>query len=224
MKLVLASKSPRREELLSWLGIPFEVRESGFDETGISSPDAKMLTSALAIAKAQTVAEKMKVELMPSVRIEKEMVPQRVEPTFVLGADTVVFLEGETIGKPRDLDHAREILQKLRGKTHEVYTGVAIVDVLTNKQKAFSDKSLVTFRDFSDKELEDYIATSEPMGKAGAYMVVGKAKDLVAGIEGSVTNVVGLPLLRVAEMMGGLGIKIEVDVAKAIEEKTGYQS
>lgn len=225
MKLILASASERRKELLSWLGLTFEVRESGFDEEGISADDARMLPAALALAKAETVADWAKTEALPSVmQMEKEVGPQRLDPVYVLGADTVVYCEGEVLGKPRDLDHAREILKKLRGKMHLVYSGVAVVDALTGKQKVVTEESSVTFRDFSDEELEWYIQTSEPLGKAGAYMVQGEGQKLVGSIVGSMTNVIGLPLLRVVDLLNDFGVKVEVDVMKTIEKKTGFTS
>lgn len=224
MKLVLASASERRRELLSWLGLQFEVRPSDFPEEGIEADDARMLTASLAIAKAQTVADKLLAERMPTVRAEKELQPQRVEQLLVLGADTVVSLEGQTIGKPRDLDEAREILKLLRGKTHDVYSGVAVVDPLTRRQKAETELSRVAFRNFSDAELEDYLATSEPLGKAGAYMILGGARIFLERMEGSITNVVGLPLLRVVDMLAEFGVKITVDVVKTIQKKTGFPS
>lgn len=225
MKLILASASERRKELLSWLGLSFEVRESGFDEEGIAADDVRMLTAALALAKAQTVADSMKGELVPAlVTLEKEVAPKRVEQVLVVGGDTVVYLHGEVMGKPRDLDHARQMLQKLRGQTHLVYSGVAVVDVLTGRQKAVTEESSVVFRDFSDEEMEMYLATSEPLGKAGGYMVQGLGKNLVAQVEGSMTNVIGLPLLRVVDLLTDFGVKIDVDVPGTIEKKTGFNS
>ena len=225
MKLILASASERRKELLSWLGLAFEVRESGFNEEGINADDVRMLTAALALAKAQTIAEQIKIEEFPAiVSAEKELAPKRFNPTYVLGADTVVYVQGEVMGKPRDLDHAREMLKKLRGQTHLVYSGVALIDALTGKQKAVTEESSVTFRDFSDDELEWYIGTSEPLGKAGAYMVQGEGQRLVAQVAGSMTNVIGLPLLRVVDLLGDFGVKVGVDVPKTIERKTGFTS
>lgn len=225
MKLILASGSERRKELLSWLGLTFEVRESGFDETGIGADDVRMLTAALAMAKAQTVADQVKVEVFPTVAsLEKELAPKRFNPTYVLGADTVVYAQGEVMGKPKDLDQAREMLKKLRGQTHLVYSGVALIDALTGKQKAVTEESSVTFRDFSDEEMEWYVSTSEPLGKAGAYMVQGEGRRLVASVAGSMTNVIGLPLLRVVDLLADFGVSISVDVPKTIQRKTGFPS
>ena len=224
MKLVLASASARRKELLGWLGIPFEVQESGFDESGVEADTAELLVSALALAKAQAVADQIKAEKYPSIQLEKEVTPQQVEAVYVLGGDTIVALKDEFIGKPRDLSHAREILQKLRGKTHEVYSGVALVEALTGRQKTVTDKSAVTFRNYSDEELEDYLATSESLGKAGAYMLNGKARVLVEDFSGSITNVIGLPLLKVVDLLENFGIGVKVDVGKTVRKKTGYLS
>jgi len=227
MKLVLASKSERRKELLRWLGVKFKVKESGFDESGIEAESAELLVSTLALAKAQSVVEKLKTEwgmISPTMQSEKEAVPVKMDPVCVLGADTVVYFEGEVIGKPRDIDDARSILSRLRGKAHEVYSGVALTEVLTGKTKAVTEKTDVVFRDFSDEELEDYLATSESLGKAGAYMILGKARDLVEGVEGSVTNVTGLPLLRVVDLFGDFEIPVKVNVEDTIQRKTGFLS
>ncbi len=224
MKLILASGSERRRELLSWLGLPFEARESGFEEQGIAADDVHILVGTLALAKAETIVDQVKQEAFPLAKLEKEVDPLRIEPIYVLGADTVVYLEGEVMGKPKDLDHAREILTKLRGKMHKVFTGVALVEALTGKQKTVTEESSVKFRDYSDVELENYLASSEPLGKAGAYMIQGLGKNLAQEVKGSMTNVIGLPLVRVVELLAEFGVKTAVDVGKTIERKTGYLS
>lgn len=223
MRLILASASARRKELLGWLGIPFTVQESGFDEERIEADDPETLARTLALAKAQTVVDKVRATLPPKVQLEKELTPPRHEPMYVLGGDLLIVIEGEILGKPRDLSHAREMLLKMKGKTHEVYTGVAIVDVWTGKHKEVVEKSSVTFRNFSDQVLEDYVNSSEPLlHNAGAYMIQGKGKVLVEKFEGSLTNIIGLPLHRVAELLEEFGIKVPVDVAETIRRKTGY--
>lgn len=224
MRLILASASERRKELLSWLGIPFEVRISGFDEDGFINEDVRMLVGGLAQAKAQVIVDQLKQELAPMTKLEKEISPPRMEQTLVLGADTVVVVDGEVIGKPKDIDHAREILVKLRDRSHEVYCGVTLIDVLTGKVKTGVDESRVTFRDYSNQEIEDYLATSEPLGKAGAYMILGGARKLVDKVEGSITGVTGLPLYLVAQLLNEFGVAVKVDVAGTIRRKTGYNS
>lgn len=232
MKLVLASGSKRRKELLSWLGLPFCARESGFDESGVIADDPTVLTSGLALAKAETVAEALKSEKGGVFKIsenvglgtEKEQSPVGVEPIYVLGADTIVYFEREVIGKPKDLDQAREVLGRLKGNTHQVYTGLAVVDLLSGKHKVDVEVSMVKMRDFSDEELEVYLATSEPLGKAGGYRLLGKGGGLVEEVSGSATNISGLPLLKVVGLFNDLGIKVEVDVVKTIERKTGYSA
>jgi septum formation protein len=224
MKLVLASGSARRKELLSWLGIPFEVKVSGFDESGVTVDDPFILTTSLALAKAMTVVDVMKGELQGQSSVEKEIAPRKVEQVYVIGADTIVFFEGEVIGKPKNIDEARQFLLRLRGQQHQVYTGVAVVDLLTGEHKESSVVSEVSMKDYSDEMLEMYLSTSEPLGKAGGYRLLGKGKELVAQVNGSATNVSGLPLVKVAEILQELGIKIEVDVVKTIERKTGYSS
>jgi len=202
---VLASGSFWRKELLSWLRVPFEVEVSDFDEESVEIGEPGQLVVALALAKAEKVARQLKSGL-------------------VIGADTIIVVDGNVVGKPKDVEHAREILNQLNGCSHEVYTGVVVIEVETGKKLIESQKSVVWFKDLSDKKLEKYLGSKEWVGKAGAYQLIGKAKELVADVEGSVTGVVGLPLRKVAELLKKFGVEILVDVGKVIKEKTGFES
>lgn len=173
MEIILASGSPRRRELLTLAGIEYKVIPSECDEAlpqNISPEDAVKL---LAQRKARNVFNKY-------------------PDSLIIGADTVVALEGKILGKPKDKENAKAMLLSLSGKTHEVYTGVALISKY--KREVFSCRSQVTFYPLTEKEIDDYIKTGEPMDKAGAYGIQGKGFILVKSINGDYNNIVGLPL------------------------------
>ena len=201
-KIILASGSQRRKDLLEFLGLPFEVVVSDFPEEEVDFSEftsSREYVATLASGKALMVASQF-------------------EDALIIGADTMVFLEGRPFGKPKDLDHAREMLKELRGEAHEVITSVFVIDTLTGEQNIETVTTLVTFFDFTDRELDLYISTSESLGKAGAYAIQQGAKQFVRSIEGSVSSVVGLPLLETAGLLEQLGVSIGVDV-RGIEER-----
>ena len=197
--LVLASASPRRRVLLGRLGLPFEVAPSDADETappGLGPEDAAV---ALALAKARAVAAKR---------------PGQV----VIGADTIVALDGELLGKPRDDAEAGAMLRRLRGRWHTVSTGVAVVHAV-HDERACSDvvTAHVRMRDYADAEIARYVASGEPRDKAGAYAVQGLGGALVAEVRGSELTVVGLPLRRLAELLRECGVALPVDPAAIVD-------
>ena len=184
VRLILASGSPRRAKLLRQIGLAFEAIPSRIDESKIAgnSPAEKALKAAL--AKAMDVA-------------------RRVEDGIVIGADTIVVLDGEIIGKPSSPEEAVEMLSKLSGRTHEVLTGVAIVDAATMRVESWVERTLVTFRELSRGEILDYVKTGIPLDKAGAYGIQDRAAAFVKRIEGCFYNVVGLPLASLVERLAG---------------------
>lgn len=188
--------------MLSWVVDGFEVMESGFDEDSVSCDDAEELAMTLAVEKARTVAKKM-------------------GSGMVLGADTIVVLGEEVIGKPKDRNDARRILGKLRGREHWVYTGVALLEVETEEMRVELEKTRVSFRNFSDKELEEYVETGIPMGKAGAYAYQEGAAAFVEDLEGSLTSVIGLPVKRVVAMLEEMGVDLRVDSEAIVWRKLG---
>ena len=129
-------------------------------------------------------------------------------PAVVLGADTVVVIDGEALGKPADPAEARMMLRRLRGRTHEVITGVAVVDTRTPRADTVSVVSRVRMADYDEAALEAYVASGEPLDKAGAYAIQGAGGALVAGLEGSFTNVVGLPLVETARLLAAFGVAV----------------
>jgi septum formation protein len=176
--LVLASASPRRRELLARAGLRFEVRPADVPEERAPGEAPAAFASRLAREKARAVAERLGAGGAP----------------LVLGADTIVVLEGAVFGKPRDVEHAVELLVQLAGRTHSVFTGVAVLDV--RSQRIFEDcvESRVTLHAAPRAELRAYAESGEPLDKAGAYAFQGRGRQLVAKVEGSETNVIGLPL------------------------------
>lgn len=182
-KLILASASPRRAELLRAAGIDFEVDPARLDEeklhTDVASPSRRAVL--LALAKARAVAA-----LRPGAR--------------VLGADTVVVLDAEILGKPRDADHALWMLSRLSGRAHEVITGVAVVEASGDERTGFA-ATAVMFRAWPAAELLRYTRSSDPLDKAGAYGIQGPSGAHVEEIDGDFSNVVGLPITLVRRLL-----------------------
>ena len=183
--LILASKSPRRKELLKQIGIPFLVVVSDAEEVSGNSWTPAALVVENAKRKARAVAEKY-------------------PDSPVLGADTVVSLEGKIFGKPKDKDEARKMLTALSGKMHEVTTGLALIN--RNEIRTTSVTTKVFFDTMTKADIDAYIATDEPMDKAGAYAIQGKAARFIEKIEGSYSNVVGLPLNALIQLGKGLNL------------------
>jgi nucleoside triphosphate pyrophosphatase len=180
-RLILASASPRRRELLAQLGVAFDVVTSDVPETPVPAEQA--------MAFAQRVA-----------RDKSSEVARRCPGALVLAADTVVTVEGAIFGKPRDRADARRMLEALAGRTHEVLTAVALRTPAGDVEELVV-RSAVEFRSLTAREIEDYLDGSEPYDKAGAYAVQGQAQRFVVQVRGSYTNVVGLPLDEVRELL-----------------------
>jgi septum formation protein len=192
--LVLASASPRRQELLRNAGIPFTVQPADIDETPLAGESPRECAERLARAKALAVFQRN---------------PQKC----VLGADTIVVVDDTVLGKPRDAEDAARMLRRLSGREHGVITGVCVVTPVTSRQlpvaskvKTASETTLVTFCELSDDEIRFYVATGEPMDKAGAYAIQGLASRWIPRIEGDYSNVVGLPVALVYRMLRELGV------------------
>ncbi len=191
--LTLASASPRRHELIRLLGLDHQIVPSLLDEAAILIPPGHPggYVRALAMAKAEEVAE-------------------RVHEGFVLGADTVVVLDEEILGKPKDVTDAVEMLNRLRGRTHQVFTGVALLHCQAGVVAGRAEdhvETAVKMKSFSNETLHAYLDTGEPMDKAGAYAIQGRGALLIEGIVGDYYNVMGLPIARVAEMLEAYGVR-----------------
>lgn len=180
MKLILASGSPRRRELLSLYTTDFEVCASDFDERAVQAESPAALAEALARGKCLAVSGQN-----PSC--------------LVVGSDTVVELDGEVFGKPKDADDARRMLRALSGRTHQVHTGVCVSDGTT--AESFVDTCKVTFFPIPEEEMERCIASGEPFDKAGAYAIQGQAALWLDRLEGDYYTIMGLPVSRTARLL-----------------------
>jgi len=177
-KIVLASKSPRRKRLLKILGVKFSVRESACEEDMSVSSDPYKLAQFLALEKAREVAKHYK-------------------DAIIIGADSFIIDQGEFIGKPKDKKQARQFLKNFSGKEHQAVTGFALVDTKYNKTFTDYGEALVKFRDLTDNDINDYVATGEPLEMAGAYGLMDGGAFLVDSIKGDFYSVIGLPLAKV---------------------------
>ncbi len=192
-RLVLASASPRRRELLLQAGFTFEVQATEVDETPLPGEDAVSLAIRLARTKAEAVVA----------------VTQTAQDCVVLGADTVVLAPtGELLGKPEHEQDAARMLRLLSGQTHQVVTGVCVHT--PGRTEVAAALTYVTFFTMSEAEIAAYIATGEPMGKAGGYAIQGRAARWIPHIHGDYNNVVGLPLALVTTMLAALNITLGV--------------
>ncbi len=181
-RIILASASPRRRELLKLAGIPFRVEPAHADESPLPGEPPREHVRRLAILKAQTIAA-------------------RHRKGVVLGADTVVVVDGMIFGKPASKAEAIRMLKLISGRTHEVLTGIAIADAGTGRIASAVERTAVTVKPLSGSEIDDYVKTGEPMDKAGAYGIQGLFSVYVSGIRGCFFNVVGLPLPRLSELI-----------------------
>ena len=186
LRVILASQSPRRRDLLTLIGVPHEVRPADLDETVLPgerpAPHAERLArgKALAIASAEPDA-------------------------LTIGSDTIVVVDGDILGKPADRDEARRMLRRLSGREHVVFTAVAVAD--GGRVASGVEEVTVRFRALGDDEIDAYVATGEPMDKAGAYGIQGYGATIVEGIDGDYFAVMGLALGRMVRLMAELGIE-----------------
>ena len=193
-KIILASASPRRKELLAKAGISFTVIPAAGEEKRTSENPGEAVQQ-LARDKAEWVAQSL---------------AECEEGTLVIGSDTIVVFENRILGKPKDCRDAAETLEKLQGNTHQVYTGVTVLERKAGKwmEHTFFESTDVTFYPVSREEIQDYIATGEPMDKAGSYGIQGLFGIYVKGICGDYNNVVGLPVARLFHEMKKSGINL----------------
>lgn len=178
--VVLASASPRRRELLAALVPEFQVDPAHLDEDALTDPDPFVTAQRLAREKALAVFD-------------------RHPDALIIGGDTVVAIENQQLSKPVDVEDACRMLRMLSGKTHQVITGVCLR--YPRGMKAFTDQSWVTFFSLSDEQIQAYVSTGETMDKAGAYAAQGEGRSIIERIEGSLTNVIGLPMERLEEAL-----------------------
>jgi septum formation protein len=192
MRIVLASTSPRRRELLSLLDIPFEIRTPAFEERLIPGCPANDLVAQFAQGKAHSVAE-------------------HNPEALVLASDTLIQVHGEVLGKPADLTEARTMLRQLSGREHHVHTAVALSCLARRTHITEVSTARVWMKPFNAEAHEQYLATGDSLGKAGAYSIQGPGSELVERLEGDFTTVVGFPLRLVATLLTESGVKVPVD-------------
>ena len=200
MRLILASTSPRRREILALLGAPFEVIAPKFDEKLSADLSIEDDVLQFAAGKARSVA-------------------RGKAQTVVIGSDTMIGLDGKKIGKPRDRGDAARILHSLAGKTHMIYTAVAIVDDNGPGLTAL-EKVSVEMRAYTEREIEEYLFCDESLDKAGAYSIQGEGSRLIKSIRGDYLAAVGMPLKPIAEYLKSRGISFHQDVEKLYREKS----
>ena len=200
MKLILASASPRRAEILRNAGIQFEIRKTDVDESRIVGELPGDYVRRLALAKALSAATEYRDPL---------------DETLILGADTVVVVDADILGKPASQDDARSMLRRLSGRIHEVHTGLALLRKPGTMQRVVEEITRVHFASLTEREIEDYIATGEPFDKAGAYGIQGIGGRYVTRIEGCYFNVMGLPLARLWSLLRELGWENSVGAQRA---------
>lgn len=195
LPLVLASASPRRRALLASLGVQFEVYPSEVKEIDDGdSPSAIVERNAL--LKCEDVVKKINY------------------PAVVISADTLVFLEGEVLSKPKDLQDAKRILKMLSGNTHQVVTGIAVINTADNRKAQGSETTDVTFRQLNDEEIEKFVEIVHPLDRAGAYTVDGPGSLLVSRYDGCYYNVLGLPIVRLDKLLRKVGVNLFSRISK----------
>lgn len=200
VQFILASGSPRRKELLEQVGIQFRIEAAHGDEI-ITKTQPEDIVEELSFQKATEVADRMLMDALPEV-----------EKTVVIGADTIVALDDQIMGKPKNEDDAMRMLSLLQDNTHQVYTGVTLVIIQRDQKKyetiTFYEKTDVEMYPMSEKWIERYIASKEPMDKAGAYAIQGQCAAYIKSICGEYVNVVGLPVARLIQELMKVGIEV----------------
>jgi septum formation protein len=191
--LILASSSPRRQELIRSLGLPYEIISSNADESVDEKLTPAEIVEVLSLRKAQAVCEVIRSS-------DKQGV--------VIGSDTIVVFQGQVLGKPTDGKDSFRMLSALQGNTHQVYSGVACVDSQTEVFNVSHRVTNVTMKPLTDEQIRRYIATGEPQDKAGSYAIQGLGATIVEGIEGDYFNVVGLPLSLLSDLLKAYDVHI----------------
>jgi septum formation protein len=192
LKLILASASPRRAEILRNAGIRFEICSSDVDESRLDNESPGEYVRRLALVKALAAADKN-----PALGVA----------ALIIGADTVVVVDDDVLGKPASRDDAKRMLRSVSGRVHEVHTGLALMQTSGMQQRVVEEITRVHFAHLNDQEIEDYIATREPFDKAGAYAIQGIGGRFVNRVEGCYFNVMGLPLARLWSLLRDFGLE-----------------
>ncbi len=200
MRLILASSSPRRRQILALLGLPFEIVEPRFEER--QSADLAVREEVIAFARGKAHA-----------------VALNNPDAIVIGSDTMIVLEGEKMGKPTDLDDARRMLHRLAGKRHQIYTGLAVIQGERNAVIEVAERVDVVMRPFGAEQIVDYLACDESLDKAGAYSIQGEGERLIESLRGDYLAAVGMPLKPIADYLTRQGVWVPVDVDRLYAHK-----
>jgi nucleoside triphosphate pyrophosphatase len=200
MRLILASTSPRRREILALLGLPFEVIDPEFDEITSEHLSIEDEVVEFAAAKARSVARKN-------------------PGSIVIGSDTMISLNTHKIGKPNDIDDARRILRALAGRTHRICTSVVILNGTEEPGLQLVETVFVEMRKYAEEEIDRYLAFDESLDKAGAYSIQGEGRKLIASIRGDYLAAVGMPLRPIADYLESRGVFFDLDVDKLYADK-----
>jgi septum formation protein len=201
MRVILASTSPRRREILTLLGLPFETIAPTFAETVSSYRSVAEEVLGFAFGKAQSVASDN---------------PESI----VIGSDTMILLRGQKIGKPEGIDHAKQILRSLADTTHRIFTSVVIVDGFGGPGLKVVEQVSVRMRSYSEAEIEHYLACNESLDKAGGYSIQGQGRALIESIDGDYLAAVGLPLKPIVDYLNSRGISFPLNVARLYADKS----
>jgi septum formation protein len=199
--IVLASTSIRRKEILSLLGLPFRIVSPQFDETLTDRRAAAEEVASFAEGKARSV--------------EKDF-----PDSLVIGSDTLIDLQGEKIGKPLDQDDAKRILERLQGRPHRIWTAVALLHAASGSVRIKTAEIKILMREMSAGEIEKYVATGEPLDKAGAYSLQGAGRRFISKLEGDYLAAVGLPLQPIVEFLKDQGVGLEVDIERIYRDRS----
>jgi septum formation protein len=210
--LTLASSSPRRKELLEKLGFTLRVVQANIDESQQAGELPEDYAKRMARTKVLMAVKRLQATIYTSdVEARRQLLsaqPRGDDPVrWVIGADTVVVVDDVIFGKPTDVQEAREMLMRLSGREHIVITGFCLFDLKRNREGLQAVTTVVKFKELTRGEVDQYVSVGESMDKAGAYAVQGVGSYLVEYLQGSYTNVVGLPLCQVVEMMQEMGAK-----------------
>jgi len=205
-RVVLASGSPRRRELLQMMGVDYEAYESGFDEEKIRIDDPRELVEELARQKAR----KVRNDLSSSE-----------DGLIVVGGDTVISIDDKIASKIESEDEVRDMIKNLSGREHEVITGICVLS--DDMEIVESEVSRVKFHELSDEIVEDYVKSGKWRGFAGGYALQGAAGDLIEGYKGSLTNIIGLPVGLLAEMFEGVGLVVDIDPTEIENQIVGMK-
>jgi septum formation protein len=206
-QLVLASASPRRQQFLRDLGLPFTVLVAAIDETPLPNETPVALAPRLAAAKAQAVAQRL---------------PNNGTPYLVIGADTVVALESTLLGKPADEREATAMLELLRNRVHEVHSGVSVLDAVSGERRTRVNTTQVLMRNYTDAELAAYVATGDPLDKAGAYAIQHREFAPVQALTGCISGVIGLPLPDLRALLREFGVALPQEIVMACQPHTSF--